>query len=164
MRNHRTNAGSVGDYKAEGVYILKEIEATKQHYRNAFTAADRYYAAKYDSTIKRLIAGIKFSGLWLENIFWGHGEKMGRPIIFVASYILLASVFSTLKTLDPSITISTAMVVGFDYMEYYSKFLLGIENQNKLDRPLFLDYITSIMRVLLIGAIASIFFRRISHR
>jgi uncharacterized protein YjbI with pentapeptide repeats len=47
MQNHKANANSLGNTRAVRLYLLEEIEASKEHLRRANKRNEAYYSEKY---------------------------------------------------------------------------------------------------------------------
>jgi len=81
LQNLRANASEVGDYAAEGLLVLQEIEATKRHYSYVLRGFDSYYRTKYSSILSKFKAGVKLAWLQIGGHIWGHGEKPWRLLL-----------------------------------------------------------------------------------
>jgi Pentapeptide repeats (9 copies) len=74
----RRNATSVGDYTSERIFVIREIDSEKEHYRRAWRRDEPYYQRKYDPKLKWLLAGLRLMALKIDSLFGGTGSGSGR--------------------------------------------------------------------------------------
>lgn len=162
----RRNAASVGDYRSEKAFVIREIESKKEHLRRAWRQDEPYYKRKYHPRFRWVVAGLELLALKMDNFVWGHGERLWKAPIALA---LLIAVFSAILTAKGLPNFSEATLL--DVLNYFSKtfvyhvnLFLGLPDGTGFKGVLVMDWIVVITRFLTIGVIVAALYRRLSHR
>lgn len=165
LQNLRRNANSLGDYAAEKTFIIEEIKARKEHYRNGWLSKDLYYSNKYNTFLKRSGQLFRLYLLRLDNFVWGHGEKPLKSVISVTvGLFFLGALVSHTEDRAP-VSLSIA-----DFIRaYISTFLECLRLFLDLEAaasplPWYAQGIIAVARYLFIGLVAAALYRKIAHR
>lgn len=86
-RSLRMNAQSMGDYEEYRKFLFLELAASETHFRYMFTKFDGYYK-KY-RPVDRLRAFQTWARMWIDRLFWGHGEKWTRVLLVAGAVVLV---------------------------------------------------------------------------
>ena len=157
----RRNAASVGDYRSEKAFVIREIDSEKEHYRRAWRRDEPYYKNKYHPRFRWVVAGLALLALKIDSFVWGHGERLWKAPIALTGLI---AVFSAILTADglPSIAEATLL----DALNYFSKtfvyhinLFLGLPDGTGFKGVLVMDWIVVITRFLTIGVIVAALYR-----
>lgn len=162
----RKNAASVGDYKSEKVFIIREIDAEKEHYRRAWRRDEPYYQSKFRSRLKWLFAGFKFLALNIDSFVWGHGERLWKTPIALAILIVIFSGILTAAGIPGTESITLKETINHFYMAiiYNMNLFFGLTYAPNIDRLLIIDWLVVSARFVVIGLIVAALYRRLSHR
>jgi len=165
LQSLRKNAVSVGDYEAEKKIVLWEIAAKKDHLRSARQLITPYYKTKFGGWKKQTSVYLRSVGLWLENIIWGHGEKLFRfPLFLVGLSALLSVVHIICQTDIFSMTGVEIFKIALDvFLELLLK-LVNVEIINPTKFNLFISVLIEVAKYLIWGVIAATLYRRLAHR
>ncbi len=165
LQSLRKNSISVGDYEAEKKIILLEIEAKKEHLRNAIKQDSSYYQQKYGTWQKKLKLRWSSATLWFDGFFWGHGEKLLRVPLFLLYLLIFVSVCQAVfthgiwaNTGDQILTILKESFLHFFFV------LFDVPNSGTLKAFTVLNIIMILAKFLSLGVVISALFRRLSHR
>jgi hypothetical protein len=165
LQSLRKNAVSIGDYEAEKKIVIKEIEAKKEHLRAARKLEGEYYQKKYAGWKNQAFVCLKSVGLWLENLIWGHGEKLFRFPIFLLIWSTILSFLHLFLTPD-LFSLSVGQASGM-FTGTYKSVLLGLINVEAAPPRPFTQTINILIEVtkyLIWGMVAATLYRRLSHR
>jgi len=162
----RRNAMSIGDYDAEKTFVVREIDAKKEHYRLVSKRPDSYHQNKY-SFWQAVWHRIKYHGLQLDWLLWGHGERLW--IAPIALVILLAALSLCLAaqtfTSIPNPTFTIAVDLFWIAFVYHSNLFLGLPvDQAGIKGLMWIDWLLVITRYVAIGVLVAALYRRLSHR
>ena len=91
MRALRVNAVSVGDVEAIKHFVREEIEAEREHLRQARLSKSGYYYDHYSGFRRQASVRWKSVVLWLDRWIWGHGEYPLRLLLSTAIYLTIAT-------------------------------------------------------------------------
>jgi hypothetical protein len=162
LQNLRANAVEVGDYAAEGLLVLQEIEATKRHYSYALRGFDSYYRKKYSSILSKFEAGAKLAWLQIAGQIWGHGEKPWR-LLLSCLVILCVLSFINFWNVMPRVGWNESRG-GLNALEYVIQLFLDMSPDARFRGYVTVDYLVVVMRYVYIGLFISILYKSISHR
>ncbi len=162
----RRNATSVGDYRAEKIFVIREIDSEKEHYRLAWRRDDQYYQNKYGSNLKWLWAGFILLALKMDNFVWGHGERLWKTPIALTVLLLVLSAIAVAIRLPSAddVTLSEALSVFWAAFSYHVNLLLGLSDGSAINGIPIIDWIIVLTRLVAIGVIVAALYRRLSHR
>ncbi len=162
----RRNAASVGDYRSEKIYVVREIDSEEEHFRRAWKQDERYYKEKYGEFPKRIGAGLKLLALRLDNFMWGRGERLWKAPIALAVLLFLFSMLLTGVRLpsSDSTSISDAGNLFWKAFIYHINLFLDVKDESGLKGLLVIDWIVVIARYVAIGLVIAALYRRLSHR
>ncbi len=166
LQTLRRNATSVGDYKSERVFVIKEIDSEKEHYRRAWRRDEPYYQKKYKQQFRWLRAGATLLTLKMDNFLWGHGERLWKSFIALVVILVVLSAVLTASTLS-SFNKTTLQDVWLHFeaaIVYHVDLFLGLPNSSGIKGVLFLDWTVGVMRFLIVGVIVAALYRQLSHR
>lgn len=162
----RRNATSMGDYNAEKQFIVKEIDAQKEHLRRAWKQEEPYYKQKYGKKLKRLSAGLRLSALRIDGFVWGHGERPLKAVIpLLLSLALLSAILVIIRS--PSLmdtTLSDHLHSFTHAFLYHGDLFLGVPSDSPIEGAKTLDWLVAILRYLAFGILLSAIYRRMAHR
>lgn len=162
LRHLRSNATSMGDYKAQGFLVLQEIEASRDHYYRALTGADSYYKAKYPSILDKISAAARLVVHYASGFLWGHGEKP-LYILSSATVILLLISFINFWSVMPHVGWNESGG-GIWVVRYVIEEFLGMNPPKTFSGFWWADYLIVMGRYLYIGLFISVLSKKISHR
>ena len=162
----RRNAASVGDYRSEKAFVLREIDSEKEHYRRAWRRDEPYYKKKYHPRFRWVGAGLRLLALRIDSCVWGHGERLWKtPLALIGLLAFLSAILAAYEL--PSI----AEMKIYDAWNYFSmafvyhvNLFLGLPNEPGIKGMLVIDWIVVVIRFLVIGVIVAALYRRLSHR
>ena len=161
----RRNAMSMGDYESEKVFVIRELDSEKEHYRKVWERNEPYYRNKY-SRFQSWLHGLKLLCLQIDNFVWGHGERLLNALIALILFLCLISVFMALTTL-PSIqeaTVTDALDLFLIYLSYNLNLFLDLPIDSGIRRVGWIEWIVVVARYLAIGVIVAALYRRLAHR
>jgi len=166
LQNLRRNAAMLGDYQSEKIFVIKEIDAKKEHYRRAWKQDEQYYREKYGTPLKRIAAGLKFLGLKLDNFAWGHGERLWMTLISLLVLLCALSLIVTVVGIPDIDSAQLGSLVAFflKVLVHHINLFLGVSDNSGIKGILFIDWIIVVARFLIIGVIVAALYRRLSHR
>jgi hypothetical protein len=161
----RTNAQELGDTKSARAYILQELAARREHWRRAWRPNGNYYRKKYGGLRNQTLVLLRYIGLSLDSLLWGHGEKVWKIVIPISALIVFAAIISTIAG-SSGTTDTVAEVTGrfCDALIYHVSGFLEVASDSQVPTPLWLHWLIAIGRFLTFGVVVSVLFRRLSHR
>jgi hypothetical protein len=162
----RRNAASIGNYRSEKAFIIREIDAEKEHYRRAWRRDEPYYIRKYNQKSKWLIAGLKLLALKIENFIWGHGERIWKTLVSLFLLLFFLSIILTFTEIADIREIKISDAINYFIMAFYYhvNLFLGLPYKSEIKGLMVMDWIVVITRFLAIGIIVAALYRRLSHR
>lgn len=165
LQSLRKNAVTIGDYEAEKKIVIKEIDAKKEHLRLARLQNTPYYKSKYGSTKQQAIVYMKSLGLWLENIVWGHGEKLFRFPLFLVGFSAFISIIHVyISNVMATSTASELLQVFLNIFWQILLSLINISVKDPIEISLIILIPVEISKYLIWGVVAATLYRRLSHR
>jgi hypothetical protein len=162
LQNLRANSVEIGDYPSQRLFVLEEIEATKEHYRRTIWGTDSYYRKKYAALLPKIEAAWKLFWLQLSSLVWGNGERPAN-ILISAVLILLAFTLINFWSIYPRVGWFES-IAGLKVLQYTTSLFLDLPTESKFRGFLLVDYLIVIMRYLYIGLYISVLYRKISYR
>ncbi len=87
IRSLRLNFHGLGDTPAVRRLIREELEAEREHLRQARERRSGYYADHYGSIQARIRVYWQSFLLWLDRVIWGHGEYPGKLLIALVVFL-----------------------------------------------------------------------------
>jgi hypothetical protein len=162
LQNHKANANSFGDSKSSRLYLLLEIESSKEHLRRARKKEDGYYATKYKGWRNTIDIYWKSLIIYIDALLWGHGEspwKIARNIIIVIAAISLFQALS--KTSAENLSIKQFASQFFNFTWEDLKTFVGVTANEVSD---FIKVVLILFRYLTLGLFIRILFNKYSWR
>ncbi|MBX9453600.1 MAG: pentapeptide repeat-containing protein [Mesorhizobium sp.] len=165
LQNLRKNALSMGDVRSSRTFVLREIEATKEHLRRARRRDGNYYREKYSGFWPQFRVARSRILLAIDNALWGHGEKLWNMIYPILALIVISSAVSTYMShnIENSSLPKVASVFWHHFLHYISAFL-DVPAQHEVERVELLEWLIAISRYVAFGVLVAGIFRRFSHR
>lgn len=165
LQRMRVNAASIGDYDAEKAYVREELEAERDHWRRARRKNERYYREHYPGALNWFSVRLRCVWLWLDSVFWGHGEKPYRSIGFAVT-ILFALAFSlTIFQLwsSDSTIYHAGVTTWVNFINVISVFL-DLGDPSLISDVHAILVLVVLFRYFLLGVIFAALYRRMARR
>lgn len=162
LQNHKANANSFGDSKSSRLYLLLEIESSKEHLRRARKKEDGYYALKYKGWKNSLEIYLKSFVIYIDDLLWGHGEKpwkIARNVIFLIAIISFFQALSICLKENLHFKIFVDKFLNYTWQDL--KTFVGVAANEVSD---FTKVILIMFRYLTLGLFIRILFNKYSWR
>ncbi|NRG16778.1 pentapeptide repeat-containing protein [Rhizobiales bacterium] len=162
----RKNSMSLGDVSSARKFILKEIDARKEHLRRAWRQDESYYKKKYSGFGNQMKIGLQRVALWFDSFLWGHGERLWRLAFSTIVLLGLAALISTINLVynHSDATISFVSKTYLEYLYYYLSLFLDVDFILPASRIILLEWIVVVTRYVAFGVLVTGLFRWLSHR
>lgn len=162
LQNHKANANSFGDSRASRLYLLLEIESSKEHLRRARKKEDGYYVTKYGGWKKTIDVFWKSSIIYIDDLLWGHGES---PWKIARNVIVLIAIVSFFQTLSVSLREKLSLNESSEQFIFYNwKDLKAFVGVSVVDVSDSIKVLLILFRYLSFGLFIRILFNKYSWR
>ncbi|WP_037434418.1 hypothetical protein [Sinorhizobium fredii] len=156
----------MGDVTAGRAFVIAELAGRKEHLRRAWAQDETYYKSKYGGFRKSSGVLIQRLGLWMDDFFWGHGEKLWKlpisaAIILTAVSALAAALWLSSATNPLVYDLASTFK---SYLIYYVSLFLDAPTTENPRRFVVIDWVVVIFRYVSLGVLVSGLFRWLSHR
>ena len=158
----RANATSMGDYDAQSRFVLEEIAASLDHYWRIVESKQSHYQQKYGRASDRLGALVKFVGLRMDGLLWGHGERPSALMASLTCLLLLAS-FANLFVVPPA-TFDGFAPVLFRSVRHSIYLFLDFPEERTYRGLVLVDLSILVVRYMFLGLFIGVVTRKLSHR
>jgi hypothetical protein len=167
LRVLRINAASMGEKEWADRILLLELQAEREHLRDAVRHASNYYKERYDA-VDRVIAALKLAGHYVRFLVWGYGLYVSRLMLSATALLLLLSTLASRDTFTFNVAAEN-QVRGLSWAEsfYFCTINLttvgfgDITPANAAAKTL--ASMTALCGVVLFGFIAAAVYRRLAR-